>query len=172
MIRILMDFGSEILWALSILIFIWDIRKRIREYKDLKLKIENCDRCIVYMQDYLRKYETRIEKRITGVINKTTLKAKTAEVLADRSFNMASSANLAIMALQRTLTVRPTFVPKKKQLENEVAQKEVMTAIGGTPDYSGFDWLRPILGPDELDIIDKAMEHAERFQNGDKEREE
>lgn len=104
-----------------------------------------------------------------GVVQAWRVKAKVSEKLSERAFSLASSANLAIMALQRTLQTRPQYATKKQQIQNEVAQQDVMETVGGTTDYSGFDWMYPILDDEERELIDNARALKEKYANGSKE---
>ena len=76
---------------------------------------------------------------------------------------MASSANVAIMALQRTLAVRPAHVTKKQQLINEAAQKLVTTALGGTKDLDNFDWMSPAYNDEEKELIDQVRKYESKY---------
>lgn len=104
-------------------------------------------------------------RRAEGLSQKAVIKAAISAKLAERSFSLASSANLAVMAMQRTLSVRPRHLPKPQQVADAVAQKTVMEQVGGSPDYSGFDWMYPILNEEERDLLDKALEHSQKWES-------
>ena len=104
------------------------------------------------------------EAQVYGIINKFKIKAKVSQVLAERAFNMASSSNVALMHLQRTLQVRPAYVPRKKQVENEGIQEDVMESLGGSSSYEGFDWLYPILNDEEREIVDNARDFNAKYK--------
>lgn len=101
--------------------------------------------------------------KLDGVQKKTQISAKIAEKTADRAFNMASSANLGVVALQKALAV-PRLMTKQQGLQNKFAKNEVDKLFNGE---GTFDWLRPILSDEELEIIDKAEELKERQMNGE-----
>ena len=123
----------------------------------------------VWTQRFTRTFDCSREVR--GKLDKALVQVKMAERFSERAFSLASSANLACMALQRTLQVRP-YASKQQRLANEIAQKEVKEAIGGPqsgdslPDYSGFDWLYPVLSDEERDIVDKAIELSAKYKDG------
>jgi hypothetical protein len=85
--------------------------------------------------------------------------SKIAEKMADRAFNMASTANLGVIALQKALAV-PRLMTKQQLTRNELAKQSVDKLFdnGG-----GYDWLRPILSDEELDVLDKAEEHNQKY---------
>jgi hypothetical protein len=99
---------------------------------------------------------------MTGVADQTRMRSRMAEKFSERAFSLASSANLACMAIQRTLQVRPQYVVKNQQIANEVAQKTVMEKVGGSKDYSGFDWIYPILSDEDRDLLDKALQGSQK----------
>lgn len=107
-----------------------------------------------------------ISKRVQGVMEQALFKAKLAEKMADRAFNMASSANVGIAILQKALAT-PRLMTKQQGLQNEVAKNGVdkLFSRGGS-----FDYLRPILSDEENDLLDQAEElHRQQTMNGHKE---
>lgn len=117
----------------------------------------------------IEKLKARKKNKENGLEAKAIVKASVATKTAERAFSLASSANIACMALQRTLSVRPTWVSKQQMLKNEVAQKEVEEVIGGkkmTGDMSDFEWLYPVLNDEERQIVDNAIEHNAKFNEG------
>lgn len=115
-------------------------------------------------KDWTRKELAHQQHYLKGILDKTTITAKVSKSIGERAFNLASSANLAVMSVQRTLQVRPAYISRKKQIENEVAQENVMEAVGGTDDYSGFDWLYPCLSDEERELIDNARDHSTKYK--------
>ena len=112
--------------------------------------------------------EDRIYTKIKAEREQAHIKVAIASKFAERAFSMASTANVACMALQRSLQVRKVYTPKPQLIANEIAQKEVSKAVGGSVDYSNIDWLYPTLSEDERDIVDNAIRLAEKNKlNGD-----
>lgn len=107
---------------------------------------------------------TNVSKRLCGQIQDVVIKSSLAEKMADRAFNMASTANLGVVALQKSLAL-PKIMTKQQTQQNQLANKEVEKLFSGV---GGFDWLRPLLSEEELDILEKAEQHKEKF-NGIKE---
>jgi hypothetical protein len=107
-----------------------------------------------------------IEKELYGKLDSFQVKVKLAEKLADRAFSLASSANLGLVALSRTLAVRPVYASKKQMVKNELAQKQTEEAIFGVKkpeevDYSQVDWMYAALDDEEREIVDSARQLAE-----------
>ena len=114
------------------------------------------------------KYRTlsTFKKKLYGEIEQVKIKVKVSEKLSDRAFSLASSANLGLMAVQRTLVVRPAYASKKQMIKNELAQQQVTEAIVGIKkpediDYSEVDWMYAALDDDERELVDRAREMAE-----------
>lgn len=120
--------------------------------------------CLLSMSEQYHLFLERARKIHGGLGQQTLIKAKIAEKLADRAFSLASSANLAVMHLQRILQTRPKIFKKEELVLNEIAQQKVMETVGGSPNYAGFDWLYPILSQEERDVLDNAMEHAAKYK--------
>lgn len=94
------------------------------------------------------------DRQLRGKLDKMYIRSVIAEKMAERAFNMASSSSLGVIALQKALVV-PRLMTKQQGKQNELAKNEVdkiFTANGN------FDWLRPILSDEDLDILDKAEE--------------
>jgi hypothetical protein len=98
-------------------------------------------------------------KKYMGALDKVKIKTAIAEKLADRAFNLASTANLGVVAIQKTLVTRPRFLSKEQMTKNELAKKDVDTLFGKS---SSFDWLRPILSDEEQDLLDQVEAHAQK----------
>jgi len=102
--------------------------------------------------------------KIKGKFEKTHIKAVIAEKMAERAFNLASAANLGVVALQKTLT-RPIMMTKQQGTRNELARKEI-DKIFSTE--GNFDFLRPILSDEELDVLDSMEHEKNKAVNGHK----
>lgn len=105
---------------------------------------------------------TRLVKdtRAIGVAEKALIKAKIAEAMGGRAFNLASTANLGVIALQKTLSI-PRMVNREQATKNQYAKAEVdklFTTNGG------FDFLKPILGDEELEFLEKMEQ--DNLKNG------
>lgn len=96
----------------------------------------------------------RDDKSIKGKLDNMYVSAKIAEKMADRAFNMASSANIGVVALQKALAT-PRLMSKPQVVQNLLAKKGVDEVLG---EGSGFDWLRPILSDEDLEILDQALD--------------
>jgi hypothetical protein len=103
-----------------------------------------------------------------GLVDKAHLKSKVAESLAERAFGMASSSQVALLHLQKTLVTRPVYATKRQQLINEVAQGNVQEELAGTVNEDFYDYLRPTMTDDEIEALDKALEDAAKSQTSTK----
>ena len=112
--------------------------------------------------DKLRRKETKIitkivkDNRAIGKAEQALIKAKIAELFAERAFNLASTANLGVIALQKTLHV-PKIVDRQQTLKNKYAKAEVdklFTTNGG------FEFLKPILDDEELEMLEKIEQES------------
>ena len=106
----------------------------------------------------------RRDNKLYGKIDKMYCRSVIAEKMAERAFNLASSANLGVVALQKSLVV-PRIITKPVAQQNQLAKDQVNGLFSKQADGSGFDWLRPILSDEELDILDKVEEHNKKFSN-------
>lgn len=98
-----------------------------------------------------------IKKAITkadGERNGAVIRAAVAEKFAERAFNMASAANLGVVALQKSLAT-PRIMTPTQVTKNQLAKKEVDNLFTSN---GGFDYLRPILSDEENDILDAIEE--------------
>lgn len=145
-----------------ILIFVaWKLHKKQDGfYRKMKWELDST--CLNRKQDSSR-YLVKQIKIINGKLEKYWIKAKIAEKTADRAFNMASSANLGVVALQKALAV-PRMMTKQQGLQNKFAKQEVDKLFTGE---GTFDWLRPLMSDEELEIIDKAEELQQKQMNGE-----
>lgn len=124
-------------------------KNRRIELKQLKKVFEN-------------QFNNRLKKYL-GVKEQHWRKVAIAEKMAERAFNMASSANLGVVALQKALQV-PRVMNKAQLDQNGLAKRQVDELFSGE---TGFDWLRPILSNDENEILDKIEEEKRRKMNGE-----
>lgn len=104
-----------------------------------------------------------VDPKIKGLMESSLRKAAIAEKFAERAFSLASTANLGVVALQKTLQTRPRLVTKESSTRNELAKKEVDSLFGGT---GNFDWLRPVLSDEENDLLDQVEAHNLKHGNG------
>lgn len=92
----------------------------------------------------------KLGPKVEGKLEKYYISAKIAEKFAERAFNLASAANLGVVALQKSLAT-PKIMTAQQSMQNQLAKKEVDKLF--TTD-GGFDFLRPILSDEENDILD------------------
>lgn len=101
----------------------------------------------------------QIEKRVLGQFDKLKIETKLAEKCAERAMSLASGANVATIAIQRSLYSGRRFPSKEVQQRDTLARKKVKDILG----ESEWEYLRPLLNEEELDVLEKAMEHKEKF---------
>ena len=105
------------------------------------------------------------EARIKGECTKMYISAKIAEKVADRAFNMASSANLGVIAMQKAL-VQPRLMTKEQLQRNQLAKKQIDEIFSEGDEV--LNMLRPVASEEELEVIDKILEDKQRKQmNGE-----
>lgn len=150
----------DYLIGFSLLCLIYATRKNHiwnREQRDHLF--DYCIRTKIDLQKYQDKSIGRIENHIKGSYDKTYIAAKIAEKTADRAFNLASSANLGVVALQKSLMV-PRMLTKHQTDRNILAKEQVQDLFEGQDDM--FNWLRPVLGEEENAILDKVLEDKQK----------
>ena len=155
-----MIYIANILISGVLLIALWRIRqleRRVALKRDIE---EHKARTLIAVKSEI----SNLSKSLNGKISDIVIKSTLAEKMADRAFNMASTANLGVVALQKSLAV-PKIMTKQQTQQNQLAKDGVDKLFSGV---GGFDWLRPLLSEEELDILDKAEQHKEKF-NGIKE---
>lgn len=136
-----LDYILTTLINVCFLIAIWSIRnqKVIKEIKE--------------------RTTIKYSKKIIGQLNQLSLKVKLSEKVSDRAFNMASSANLGVIALQKSLQV-PRVINKQQGLKNQLAKNDVDKLFSN---QGNFDYLRPILSDEENDLLDNI--ERDKFKN-------
>jgi hypothetical protein len=155
-----MIYIANILISLCLIIALWKIRRIEKQFVAKRDLQEQKGRILVQA----KAEATNVSKKLQGVISDAVIKSALAEKMADRAFNMASTANLGVVALQKSLAL-PKIMTKQQAQQNQLAKEGVDKLFSGV---GGFDWLRPLLSEEELDILDKAEQHKEKF-NGIKE---
>jgi hypothetical protein len=101
------------------------------------------------------------DKKLRGILSKVQIDSKIAEKFAERAFNLASAANLGIVALQKSLAT-PRIMTKEQVVKNTLAKEQIDELFTGG---GSMDWLRPILSDEELEILDKAEEERNKIKD-------
>lgn len=155
-----MNTSFDILLVIIIFnILAWSVLfARFRHYKN-KVSYE----CLVRFSDMHHAFLNRAAKLQKGLKDGANLDSRVALKFAERAFSLASSANLAIMHLQKLLQNRPKPFRKEDVQQNSFTQDQVMKTLGGSKDYDGFDWLYPILTEEQREILDTAIEHTSKY---------
>lgn len=148
---------------LCLIVAVWGLNKQ-----RIKLRGEILSFWLKQRQEWMlliRKELNGYEAKAEGLTAQARLEAKLAEKMADRAFNMASSANVGIAILQKALAV-PRLMTKAQGVRNEVAKNgidKLLTTEGN------MDWLRPILSDEENDLLDEAEAlRNKQIMNGSK----
>lgn len=105
----------------------------------------------------------KIHNDVRGMLAGQTVSLKLAEKLADRAFSLASSANVGIVALSRSLQTRPKKYKKEEILADEAATKKVGDVFGA----SMGEWLKPVMSAEEIDVFEAAQQHYAKHSNGE-----
>lgn len=91
---------------------------------------------------------------ILGRLSKIEIQDKIAVKMAERAFNMASSANVAISILSRSISSRVPYRTRKQQQYDTTLSQQAEEQIGADLN----SWLRPVLTDEELRILELADE--------------
>lgn len=153
-----MIFTLSILIDLCLIVAAWAVlREQKRDFWRFRVTAaHHLSEQLTDLQRQARKAVARLEGRGTSVV----LRSKLAEKMADRAFNMASSANLGVIALQKSLA-RPVLLTKTQATANQLASNEVDKLFSSN---GRFDYLRPLMTDEEIEIIEKL--EAENMKNG------
>jgi len=89
-------------------------------------------------------------KELFGKMDKMYIRSVIAEKMAERAFNMASTANLGVLALQKALQV-PRVLNKQQGVKNQLAKNDIDKLFNNS---GTFDYLRPILSDEENELLD------------------
>lgn len=135
-----MIFILTILIDLLLIFAVWKLSKRKR----------------TFTQRFTRTFD--MTKSLEGRMAKVEINSKIAEKMADRAFNMASSANLGVIALQKALAV-PRLLTKEQGQRNELAKKNIDALFSGE---DALDFLKPIATEEELLAIEKIQEQKRK----------
>ena len=154
-----------------LLIFVaWKVVKQRKVFeKDIKEFLFNEKEYTIRYCTNVRKgliaQADRLAARDSGVRTKMYISAKIAEKVADRAFNMASSANLGVIAMQKAL-VQPRLMTKEQLQRNQLAKKQIDEIFSEGDEV--LNMLRPVASEEELEVIDKILEDKQRKQmNGE-----
>jgi hypothetical protein len=93
----------------------------------------------------------KAEKELRGKADKVLIDSAVATKMADRAFNMASSANLGVVALQKALAT-PRLINRGQAKLNELAKNSVDELFTTQGEY---DWLKPLLSDSDLDLLEE-----------------
>jgi hypothetical protein len=160
-----------LLIVLNICSFIWLVILKLEIRKNLEWQEESLRREMPILRHNMMEVFARIEaamrrrqEKEMGRIQQQQINAKIAQKMADRAFQMANAASLGVLALQRSLP-RAKLITKDYLQKAALARKKVDEAFSPEP---MSDWLRPVLTPEELDVLEKAEEHFAVFDDGSK----
>ncbi len=93
----------------------------------------------------------KLLNEVRGKADQVLIKSSIATKMADRAFNMASSANLGVVALQKALAT-PRLINRGQSKLNELAKNSVDELF---VTQGEFDWLKPLLNDNDLDLLEE-----------------
>lgn len=144
---IICSLGAVLVWVLSIL---WRQKKEIHTLNSqipwYSYKHPFRGQLYELGQEMDRKLTNRL-----GELTQLRIKASIAEKTADRAFNLASSATLGVVALQKSLAT-PRIVNREQSKLNQLAKNSVDQLFTTQGEY---DWLKPLLSDSDLDIVEE-----------------
>lgn len=154
---------------LCILYATWENYKKLKDRdKNYFYMLSNIERHAartdMFVEAFMKRTKKELLAGIRGQAEKYHIKAKIAEKTADRALSMASASTQGVLALQKALAT-PRIMTKQQSLRNVLAKKEV-DEIFEKEDM--FSWMRPVLGEDENELLDKVLEAKEKreYNNG------
>ena len=119
------------------------------------LKLASAERArIMRLIGMAEKRCMRAERRFMGEFDSHYIKLKLAEKLADRAFSMASSANVALVAISKAVAIKPPRFSRKEMSADQVLARKVQAITGAELG----EWLAPVLSSEELDILEQAKQ--------------
>lgn len=160
-----MIFTLSILISICLILAVYRLYRQYHHHQlAMRCWAKDIDRVArLKFDDLYDKYEglqRRIEKT-KGQVAKSHISAKIAEKTADRAFTLASSANLGVVALQKTLQT-PRLVNKEQAQRNQLAKNDIDKLF--STENGNLDWLKPILSDEDLEIVEKAEEYARKMK--------
>lgn len=99
----------------------------------------------------INRFGRRTNKQMCGIADQVLIKSSIATKMADRAFNMASSANLGVVALQKALAI-PRLINRGQSKLNELAKNSVDELFTTQGEY---DWLKPLLNDNDLELLEE-----------------
>lgn len=90
------------------------------------------------------------DKKTKGLVDKMYIRSVIAEKMADRAFNMASSSNLGVIALQKALVI-PRLMTRAQTKQNALAKASVDKLFTQNGE---FDYLKPVLSDEDLELLE------------------
>lgn len=145
----------------------WVLAQKQREYlwRTRNSYVEASQRWHQQLESKIWEERKKWKAEVKGGFTKMYISAKIAEKTAERAFNLASSANLGVIALQKSLVV-PRVITRTQATQNQLAKKTIDELFSGNDDI--LDFLRPTATDDELEVIDKIQdERRKAAMNGE-----
>lgn len=92
--------------------------------------------------------------RVDGLINKAVIESRVSSKMSERSFSLASAANVGVAILGKAIQSKPIIPTKHNQAKAEVAQKSLIELLG----EEESEYIKPLLDDEELELLEKAQE--------------
>lgn len=89
--------------------------------------------------------------------NRIHRSVRTSEKLAERAFSLASSANVGLVSVSRTLNTKPRLPSRHTSTQDALINKKVDKMFGDT--FDQYEWLRPVLSNEENDVLDQIIQN-------------
>lgn len=155
----------NILIDLLLIFAVWQ-SFRFRVHWNLQHRSDVWGHVLAFKREYRERIKYELGK-IEGRRTKMYISAKIAEKFAERAFTMASTANLGVIALQKTLQT-PRFMHKEQSQRNQLAKNEIEELYNGTDSNGSHDYLSSVpefLTKDEQQIFDIIEEQRMKEAN-------
>lgn len=119
------------------------------EFKDF-VKILKLNEEALYMLLQSQKDLNGVVTSFSGQVKKTHMECRIATKFAERANSLASSANIGVAILQRSLSVK-----KPNTAEQASKNRFVLSELAKKNDEA-VDWLEPVLSEEEREIVEFA----------------
>lgn len=122
----------------------------IRDIERMKQAISHNTDCLFDLVSQSR----RDLQKVFGKLEKALQQSSISEKFAQRAFGMASQANVTMASIANLLQRRPAPLSNKDLAKNEEIKRKLQDVFG----ESEFEFIKPLLSDDELELLDDILE--------------
>lgn len=126
----------------------------VRDIARMKETISHNANCLIDFASQSR----RESQKVSGKLERALQQSSISEKFAQRAFGMASQANVTMASIANLLQRRPAPLSNKDLAKNEEIQRKLQNVFG----ESEFEFIKPLLSDDELELLDDILEKRSR----------